>query len=161
MYYDNDTDENLDFIKDRIKDIRIALFKSEINSELQLPNNIIQTLKVDEDGTVWFFTSCSGDYAKNLDKSFYAYLDYYKKGTDCRLQVSGVANIVEDENDMLSVSNYSRNIAGRLVLVKMKIMQAEYFETRPQVNESWFERMKMAVAQLFINPSHRVYDFTS
>ncbi len=161
MFYDKDSDENLDFIKERIADIRIALFKSEINSELQLPNNIIQTLKVDDDGTVWFFTSCSGDHAKHVDRSFYAYLDYYKKGTDCRLQVSGVANIVEDENDMLSVSNYSKNIAGRLVLVKMKIMQAEYFETKPQVHESWFDRMKVAVSQLFINPSHRVYDFTS
>ncbi len=38
------------FIKEKISEIKIALFKSDINSELQLPVNVIQTLKVEEDG---------------------------------------------------------------------------------------------------------------
>lgn len=50
-----------------------------MNSELQLPNNIIQTLKVDDDGHIWFLTSCTGDHAQNIARSFYAYLDYYKR----------------------------------------------------------------------------------
>ncbi len=45
-------DENLVFLKEKIREIKFALFKSEINSELQLPNNIIQNLKVEDDGTV-------------------------------------------------------------------------------------------------------------
>ena len=59
MQYNNH-DENLDFLAEKIKDIRIALFKSHINSELQLPNNIIQVLRVEDDGTLLFFTSCNG-----------------------------------------------------------------------------------------------------
>ncbi len=154
-------DENLVFLKEKIKDIRIALFKAEINSELQLPNNIIQTLKVEDDGTIWFFTSCSGEHAQSIDKSFYAYLDYYKKGTECRLQLSGKASIVEDDGEaFLTMSNYSKNIASRIVLVKMKIMQAEYFETKHQHNVSWKEKVKGAFNQLFFNPSHKVYDFS-
>jgi general stress protein 26 len=153
-------DENLVFLKEKIKDIKIALFKSEINSELRLPNNIIQTLKVEDDGTIWFFTSCSGDHAQNIDKSFYAYLDYYKKGTECRLQLSGRATIVEDDDEsFLTMSNYSKSTANRLVLVKMKIMQAEYFENRLP-NVSWKEKVKVAFNHLFFNPSHRVYDFS-
>lgn len=155
------TDENLTFLKEKIKDIKVALFKSEMNSELQLPNNIIQTLKVEDDGTIWFFTSCAGDYAKSVDKSFYAYLDYYKKGTECRLQLSGKATIVEDENEsFLNMSNYSKSTASRLVLVKMKIMQAEYFENKSLQPVSWKEKMNRAISQLFFNPSHRVYDFS-
>ena len=155
------TDENLIFLKEKIKDIKVALFKSEINSELQLPNNIIQTLKVEEDGTIWFFTSCSGEQAQNIEKSFYAYLDYYKKGTECRLQLGGRATIVEDDGEaFLTISNYSKSTASRLVLVKMKIMQAEYFETKQTINVSWKEKMKVAFSSLFFNPSHRVYDFS-
>lgn len=155
------TDENLIFLKEKIKDIKIALFKSEINSELQLPNNIIQTLKVEDDGTIWFFTSCNGEYAQNIVKSFYAYLDYYKKGTECRLQLSGRATIVDDDGEaFLTMSNYSKSTASRLVLVKMKIMQAEYFETKQQQHVSWKEKMKGAFNQLFLQPSHRIYDFS-
>ena len=154
-------DENLTFLKEKIKDLKIALFRSEINSELQLPNNVIQTLKVDDDGHIWFLTSCNWDHAKNIDRSFYAYLDYYKKGTECRLQVSGKANIIEDDDEaFLSMSNYSRGIANRLVLVKMKIMQAEYFENRQYDNVSWTEKLKVAFNNLFFAHSHKVYDFS-
>lgn len=154
-------DENLIFLKEKINDIKIALFKSEINSELQLPNNIIQTLKVEDDGTIWFFTSCTGEHAQNISKSFYAYLDFYKKGTECRLQVSGKASVVEDDDEsFLVMSNYSKSTASRLVLIKMKIMQAEYFESKQQQHVSWKEKMKVAFNQLFFNPTHRVYDFS-
>ncbi len=154
-------DENLTFLKHKIREIKIALFKSEINSELTLPNNIIQVLQVDDHGHVWFLTSCCREQAKNIDPSFYAYLDFYKKGTDCRLQVSGRAVIVEDDDKtFLTMSNYSSGIASRLVLVKMKIMQAEYFENKQMDNVSWKEKLKGAVTSLFFTTSHRVYDFS-
>lgn len=153
-------DEHLQFIQEKIADIKIALFKSEINSELQLPNNIIQTLKVDEDGHIWFFTSCTGDYAQNVEKSFYAYLDYYRKGTDCRIQLSGKASIIDDVDDgFLNISDYGKSTASRLVLIKMKIMQAEYFENRVSPNLNWREKIKGLVQHLFFSESHRVYDF--
>ncbi len=154
-------DENLGFLKSKINDIKIALFKSEINSELQLPNNIIQTLKVDDEGHIWFLTSCSGNQKQHIDKSFYAYLDYYKKGTECRLQLGGKAVLVDDEEDaFLSMSNYSKSTANRLVLVKMKIMQAEYFENKPTENVGLKNKILYAFNSLFFTPAHRVYDFS-
>lgn len=152
-------DDNLDFLKQKINSIKIALFKSEFNSELHLPNNIIQTLKVDDDGTVWFFTSCNGNYAEYIDKSFYAYLDYYRKGTDCRLQISGKANIVEDENDEIG-DNIQKGVYGKLVLVKLKIMQAEFFENRPHSPASWGDKIKNMIHHIFPAATHRVYDFS-
>lgn len=154
-------DEHLDFIKDKIKEISYALFKSEIKSTLQLPNNIIQTLKVEDDGTVWFLTSCNNDQAKRIDKSFYAYLDYYKKGTDCRLQLGGKATIIDDvEENFVLKSNYSKNIAGKLVLVKMKIMQAEYFENKPGSSGSLADKIKQTLYHLFVYNPHRTFDFS-
>lgn len=148
------------FLQEKIKDIKVALFKSEMNSELQLPNNIIETLKVEEDGYIWFFTSCNNEHARNIDRSFYAYLDYYRKGTDCRIQLSGKAIIMEDDGgDFLTISNYSKSTAGRLVLVKMKIMQAEYFENKQSLNLSWKEKVIGAFNHVFFPDAHRVYDF--
>lgn len=154
-------DENLGFLKSKIDDIKIAIFKAEINSELQLPNNIIQTLKVDDEGYIWFLTSCTGNQKQQIDKSFYAYLDYYKKGTDCRLQLGGRAILIEDEEDkFLDMSNYSKSTASRLVLVKMKIMQAEYFENKPVESVGLKNKIMYAFNNLFFSPAHRIYDFS-
>jgi Pyridoxamine 5'-phosphate oxidase like len=154
-------DRNLDFLKEKIKDIKIALFKTELNPELQLPNNIIQTLKVEDDGTVWFFTSCNGKQVENIDSSFYAYLNYQKKGTGCRLQLSGKACLIKNDDDgLFSLCNYAKGSYGKLVLVKMKIMQAEFFEGKlPQTN-SWTEKLKYTFSHLFLQPAHRTYNFS-
>lgn len=153
-------DSNLEFLKERIKEIKIALFRSECFSELQLPNNIISTLQMDNDGNIWFFTSCTGDYAEHVEKSFYASLDYYKKGTDCRIRVSGRAIVVEDEGEsFLTMSNYSKGTKGRLILVKMKIAQAEYFESKNAANLNWREKIKDVFTHFFFAETHRIYDF--
>lgn len=160
MYYAQD--ENLGFLKDKISDIKIALFKSEIDSELTLPNNIIQTLRVEEDGTIWFFTTCKGNYARFLDKSFYAYLSYYKKDTGCRLQLGGKARIVDNSYEGLLSSGEDNDAEGYTsVLVKMKIMQAEYFENKIQGDFTWTNKIKTALNSLFVAPAgNRIYNFS-
>ena len=152
--------DQFNFITDKINQIKIALFKSEINSELLLPNNVIQVLKADEDGYIWFFTSCNGKQAKSINRTFYSYLDFYKKGADCSLRVNGPAFIVEDENDaFISISNYSKSVAGSLVLIKMKIMQAEYFEGQLAQKVSWKNRIFSTINNLFFESDHKIYDF--
>ncbi len=136
-------DTTLDFLKAKIEDIRIALFKAEMNSVLQLPNNIISTLKVDNDGYIWFYTSCNGNYAPQVDKEFFAYLDYYQKGRDSRLRVSGRACIIEGCGaDAATIDSSS------LLLLKMKIMQAEYFGNDVEKQQSWMGRIKTTFTEL-------------
>ncbi len=158
MFYNQD--ENLVFLKEKINEIKIALFKSEINSELQLPNNIIQTLRVEEDGTIWFFTTCNGNYAKFLDKSFYAYLSFYKKDTGCRLNLSGKAKVIDNNNDLLDVNEDLGAKAYTSILVKMKIMQAEYCENKNTPAISLTQKIKTAINSIFVSPNHRFYNFS-
>ncbi len=159
MFYKHDN--NLEFLKEKIDLIKIALFKSEIDEDLQLPNNIIQTLRVEDDGTIWFFTTCKGNHARFINKSFYAYLDYYKKDTGCRLQLSGKAGIVDNdyESPFATWDGFSKE-GYTTVLVKMKIMQAEFFENKIFADISWTERIKTAISGLFQPPSHRSYHFS-
>ena len=156
-------DESLLFLKEKINAIKFAIFKSDIHSELQLPNNIIQVLKVEDDGTIWFLTSCTGEHSKTIDRSFYAYLDFYRKGTGCRLQLSGNATIVEDDDEVfLTMSNYSKEVAssGRLVLIQMKMMQAEYFENKIEPVGTIKDKIKIIFHQLFLSNSHKSYNFS-
>jgi len=154
-------DENLLFLESKIQEIKIAMFKAEINSELQLPNNIVSTIKTDSEGNIWFFTSCNGAYAKNLDKNFFAYLEYYQKGQDFRLRLSGKASIVEgEENDMNSSVATAPIKRGSIVLIKFKIINAEYFEHKPCINVSIKNKVKTFFTDIFIPNSHRMYDFS-
>ena len=156
----HNTGEQFSFITEKIKQIKIALFKSEINSELMLPNNIVQVLQVDDSGYIWFFTSCTGKQAKSINRTFYSYLDFHKKGTDSQLRINGPATIVEDENDnFISISNYSKSVASSLVLVKMKIMQAEYFEGHSKEKVPWKNRIFSTIHNLFFDNDHKIYDF--
>lgn len=158
MSYKQDT--NLEFLKNKINEIKIALFKPESDFELQLPNNIVQTLRVDDDGTIWFFTTCNGNYARFMNKSFYAWLNYYKKDTGCHLQLSGKTTIILEEDNCFAMDSDYSGGAYTTVLIKMKIMQAEYFENKIDTEVSWTEKIKSAVAGLFFSTAHRIYDFS-
>ncbi len=136
-------DTTLSFLKEKIEEIRIALFKAEIASVLRLPNNIINTLKVDDEGYIWFYTSCNGMYANEVDKEFFAYLDYYQKGRDTRLRISGRTCIVEGCGaDAATIDSNS------LLLLKMKIMQAEYFGADVEKPQNWIGKIKTTFTEL-------------
>lgn len=153
-------DTHLAFLREKIKDIRVALFKSEINSELSLPNNVIETIHTDEEGNVYFFTSCNGNHAGQITLPFYAYLDYHKKGSDIRLRVSGKASIVREDGDIAAPESEERGISSRsIVLVKMKIMQAEYFGESVQQNITWTQKFKATFNHFFFPSSEQHYYF--
>ena len=74
-----------------------------------------------------------------MNKPFYAYLNYYNKNKGCRLQLSGKATVVNDTDSFVDI-NDSKQIYTT-VLVKMKIMQAEYDENNISSDDiSWPEK---------------------
>ena len=150
-------DTHLNLLREKIMDIKVALFKAEMNSELSLPNNIIQTLKIDEGGNVFFFTSCNGFYAEQIDQPFYAYLDYHKR-TDTRIRVSGVATIIKESTEV-GLTHLEKLQLNTLVLVKMKIMQAEHFDRSPQSNVSWTQKIKSTFNHFFFPSAEQHYNF--
>lgn len=135
-----------------MEEIGIAIFKPEMNCEWNLPNNIIRLMHTEEDGTIWFLTSCKHP-APERNISIYAYLDFYRKGYEgARLRVSGKAEIADETEDTGSVNQ---------VLIKMKILQAEY--TAPHVEQnahsSFLEKLKHTLTH-FLHLPHRAYDFS-
>ena len=156
----NKLNGNIEFLRKKIVEIKTALFRSESDADLKLPDNIIRTLRVEDDGTVWFFTTCNGNYARFINKPFYATLAYYKKDTGCSIQLGGNATVVE--NDYKSPFHNRRNDedAYKIVLVKMKIIQAGVFENKSFGNISWAERMRTVINNLFIAGPQRVYNFS-
>ncbi len=117
----NKTDHNLAFIKNKIADIGVGIFRSESDNLIQLPHNLVSPLDIDDEGHIWFYTSCKNFADQNIAQKFYAYLDFNKKDYSERLTVNGPAELVTKDN---SAHCAERN--NTKVLVRMKLMSAEY-----------------------------------
>ena len=149
--------ENLLFLQKKIGEIKIARFSAEIDAGLQLPNNIVSTLKTDSDGNIWFFSSCRGEHAKNIDQDFYAYLEYYQKGGAYRLRTGGRATIIQDET--VPYYTKSKNSIDNLLLIRFKIMTAEYFEEKSLHTSSLKTRVKDFFTDMLYSQRYRKFDF--
>jgi len=149
--------ENLEFILGKVKEIGYAIFKPDIPSELQIPNNIIATLKTEEEGTIWFFTSSNKQYANYMEKEFNASLDYYKKGTDYRLHIDGMATIVETATNAPAEID---PLFNNMMLIKLTIVQAEYFEAKRITKTSLKEKISYFISDLFVPHSYRMFNFS-
>lgn len=151
--------ENFNYLKQKINEIKVALFRPELDSELQMPGNIVQTLKVDNDGTIWFFTTLNGYHAAMIDKPFFACLDYHKKGSGCQLKLNGEAIIADYAGyDLCSPGNAMDSIYT-MALVKMKITHAEIFEKKDLTKISFPQKIKTVINHFF-TPQQRIYNFS-
>jgi len=150
-----DTVNNLAFIRSKIETIRTALFKTEYNYRTGIPNNIIHTLQTDEEGNVWFCSSVSKNYMVKPGEQFYGYLEYHHKGSDSSLRVSGMATIVDNDN----IAAAADNNEPRYVLIKLKIMNVEYYEYAAK-EPTAFESIKQLLSNFMFTARQRHFDFS-
>lgn len=153
---------NLGFLQEKIQELRSAIFFNTSNAVLKLPTCIVQTLKVDEAGQVWFFVTRPEQYLHEFEREFPAKLNFFKKGKLFYLNVTGKAFIVTDPeelNDVINVEDEVRRKAiSHLVLVKFKIMHAEYYERNEQTN-TVLQKMKTSVGKWLFGerPAYRPF----
>lgn len=116
------TDMNLQFIREKISQIRTAVMYSMSNSLTRLPNDIVTAVRVDDEGQLWFVCRGPLPFMKKdeYEKMFPARLCFYRKGVDYFVEVSGKATIVN--------TNYSDNADEKSLLIKMNMMNIEYTE---------------------------------
>lgn len=115
------TDMNLQFIKEKIHQLRTAVMYSMSNSVSRLPNDIVTAVKVDDEGNLWFLSRGPHPGVKEFELSFPARLSFFRKGYDFFIEVSGKAEVVND--------NYTgEKDDQRTLLVKMDMVNIEYTE---------------------------------
>ena len=145
-------DKDLRFLQKKIGEIKIAMFKAEVDPVLQLlPNNIVSTLKTDDEGNIWFFTAYKGKLKKAIINSFPACLEFYQKG-GARICTSGKADIIPDDAMMQFPGDNN-------VLIRFKIMHAKYFKNKSLTYSSLKTRVKDFFTDLFSSPNYREFDF--
>ena len=145
-----DTNNQLNFLQEKIEEIGSAIFFNLSDSVLKLPTSIVTTLKVDEYGFVWFFVQKPRQSLREFETEFPARLDFFRKGKNCFLQVMGKAWVVSDPeevNGFVTLPEEVKEMAlGDMVLVKVKMLRAEYHETQTRTQQTWWQS---AVTTLF------------
>ena len=145
------TETQLNFLREKINELRTALFFNTSNAVLRLPTCIINTLKVDEAGQVWFFVNRPEQYLHEFDREFPAKLDYFTKGKRFFLNLTGKAFIITDPeelNEIISVTDDDKQKAmAHQVLIKFKVSNCQYYE-RPVRGQGIVQKMKTQLSKL-------------
>ena len=97
-------DMSVTFFSEKIKELENALFMSESRTLVNLPTHIVSNTEVDEEGNIWFIIPRPTQVIESFSNDMPARLDFFKKGKEFFLKVSGVATIVWSPNDMNSAS---------------------------------------------------------
>ena len=156
---------HLPFLKEKISELRSALFFSLSNAVLRIPTTIITALKVDDVGQVWFFVNRPVQYIQEFDREFPARLEFFRKGKNFNLKIVGKACIVNDPEELNTLVNVSDDIKTKamdhLVLVKVKINSAEYMEHNQVEANGWLQSIRFLLNKWFGNQpaSERPYSF--
>lgn len=150
--------QQLPFLREKIQQIGSAIFFNLSDSVLKLPTSLVRTLDVDDFGYVWFFVKKPNQQLQEFETEFPVRMDFFKKGVDYFLQVTGkgwvvsdpeqVANFVEANNEVHT------GVFNDMVLVKVKMLKAEYYETQTRTNLSWWQTAYNTVTSWFGNTHH-------
>jgi len=152
------TNQQLSFLQEKIREIGSALFFNLSESVLKLPTSIVSTLKVDDYGFVWFFVQRPQQELKEFEMEFPVRMDFFRKGSGCFLQVNGKGWVVTDPeelNGFVTLPEDSKKLAmNEMVLVKVKIMRAEYHDTSAGTRNSWWQSAMSTVTTWFRNSNN-------
>src|SRR5687767_11787110 len=116
------TDQNFQFISEKIAELRTAVMYSMSNGLVKLPNDIVTFVNIDEEGQLWFLSHLPPQLLSECEKVFPARLHFFRKGHDYFVEVSGKATIVSDINTAADQNNQNA------VLIKMAMSNVEYRE---------------------------------
>jgi len=147
------TNQQFNFLQEKIQEIGSAIFFNLSESVLKLPTSLVNQVKVDDYGYVWFYIQKPRQQLKEFDMEFPVRLDFFRKGQSCFLQVNGKGWVVTDPeelNSFVTLPEDAKKLAlNEMVLVKVKIMRAEYHETRTANAQSWWQSAVNTVTTWF------------
>jgi hypothetical protein len=144
---------SISFIEEKVRDLENALFFSMSDSVLKIPACVVRVLETDKLGQLWFVIPGPPRFLHALDKTFPAKLDFFRKGRNYYLKILGNAFLVNDPEEINSVECVDETTKQQArrnesILVKVKIMQAEYVEKAPakRTAKTWVNQIR---SQLF------------
>jgi len=132
------TENNLCFLKQRVFEIKSALLFNLSDDLIKIPASIITVLRIDDEGQLWFFANKPSQKLFDNEKKFPARLQFYRKGKPFYLHIAGVAQIDDQKENIHELTGLEQEAENKamqgLVLIKVKMTKAGYYEQRPHAD---------------------------
>lgn len=147
--------EALNKFKKLVEDIRVCMFITATNSDEH--TRPMSTIKVEDDGTLWFFTDVRSIKVDEVTRERDVHLTYAHPGKESYLDVWGKANVVTDRQQIKE--KWSPVVKAwfpkgdedpNLALLKIKPADVYYWDAESGKMVQFF---KMAVAAVTGNPA--------
>jgi len=152
---------DLQFLQEKIQDLKSALFFSQNTSLLRMATTIVSIIKVDDLGQVWFFVPRPTQALHEFDREFPVRLEFFRKGKRFFLHVSGKAYIVNDPEEINSLvfEDIREQACDHLVLVRVRMLKADYFENFLPAHAGWWRELKLQLHAWMFNtrPGYKPY----
>ena len=78
--YNHSFNSDLPFLREKIQELKNALFFSQNSSLLRMATTIVSILKVDDLGQIWFFVPRPTQALQEFDREFPVKLEFFRKG---------------------------------------------------------------------------------
>lgn len=138
---------------DLIKDIRFAMFTTaHRNGHLHSRPMTTQNTAADEDSSLWFFMSASGEPVADLRANPEVNVVYADTGADSYVSVSGVARVIDDDARKEQLWNKMNDAwfpggpkDPDVALVQVEISHAHYWDVKSSKLVQIFAMAKAAI----------------
>lgn len=127
-------EKNIEILKTKIEDVRICLFTT-ISDKDEFSSRPMATAKVEEDGSIWFFTNEYSLKSTEISKENQITLGYSDPSSNTYVTVNGKAELVDDR--VRKEAYFSAPVKAwfpdgvddpRLILIKVTPVSAEYWD---------------------------------
>ncbi|HEX9511159.1 MAG TPA: hypothetical protein VF939_11805 [Puia sp.] len=141
-------------LKSQIMELQSALFFTESSSLVKLPTHVVSETEVDAEGQIWFVIPKPAQHIEAFDKEIPAKLDYFKKGKEFFVKVTGTAFLITDAAEMESNTSLSAEMRARMkndqmIAVKVKIQVSELIDNTPKPSKSWLQSSRSQLSSWF------------
>ena len=141
-------------LKSKIMELQSALFFTESSSIVKLPTHVISETEIDAEGQIWFVIPKPAQHIDAFDKEIPTKLDYFQKGKEFFVKVTGTAYLMTDaaevENNMsLSVEMRSKMKNDQVVVVKVKIQDSVLIDNTPKPTMTWLQASRSQLSSWF------------
>ncbi len=123
-------------LKSKIIELQSALLFTESSSIVKLPTHVISDVEIDEEEQIWFVIPKPAMHIEAYDKEIPAKLDFFKKGKDFFVKITGKAHLI-DNND------------AKMISVKVTVQKAEWIDNTPKPSQSWLQSSRSQLSSWF------------
>ena len=150
MAYASTQEQETSLLKSKITELQSALFFTESKSIVKLPTHVVSEVELDNEGQIWFLIPKPAMHIEAYDREIPAKLDFFKKGKDFFVKIRGIAYLQADAAEANGNAGLSGEMRQRmsdetLIVVKVKVDDADLVDNSPKTTQSW---LKMSRTQL-------------